>query len=262
MSGMRFRLPAASIALALALLTPVPLAPVQAGGTASASAEPSLSAAEPAPGFATPEDAVGAYMAGVAGADLDTVFGAAAIDEVSEGFRFDLQVDRFNAFVPFSLAPAEYPFYVDVNRALRAEQVARQVLNLSYSLLSSETIDGTVIAPVDQAWAEDFTQDVDPSRLATLTVVDIGIANEAAMQGERYQENAELQASSYGAEELTERVALFYFEGELYYVGFTLVRYGDSWKVLGQTSPMAGTDSLGTAIPTTLDDYEALTGPQ
>jgi hypothetical protein len=258
----RFPVSVASIVLTLALVMPAPAGAIAAVGATSSSAVPGRDSAEASGGLATPEDAVRAYMAGVTGADLVSILEATAIDEVAEGFRFDLQVDRFQAFVPFSLAPAAYPLYVDVNRALRTEQVARQVLNLSYSLLSSQTIDGNVIAPADQAWAEDFTREVDPSRLATLTVVEIGIANEAAMQGERYQQNAELQARSYGADELTERVALFYFEGELYYVGFTLVRYGDGWKVFDQTAPMAGTTALGTAIPTTLEDWEALTGPQ
>jgi hypothetical protein len=252
----------ASIALALVLLLPIVAVAADASATASPGEEPGPAAAEATVDLATPEDAVRAYMSGVTGADFDAILEAAAIDEVAEGFRFDLQVDRLQAYVPFSLAPAAYPFYADVNRALRTERVARQVLNLAYSLLSSQTIEGNIIAPADQAWAEDFTREVDPSRLATLTVVDVGIANEAAMQGERYQQNAELQARSYGADELTERVALFYFEGELYYVGFTLVRYGDGWKVLDQTAPMAGTTALGTAIPTTLDDWEALTGPQ
>lgn len=258
----RFPVSVASIALTLALVLPASAGAIAAVGAASGDPDRSSAAAEAVPAPATPEDAVRAYMAGVTGADFDAIVEAVAIDEVAEGFRFDLQVDRFQAYVPFSLAPAAYPFYVDVNRALRTEQVARQVLNLAYSLLSSETIDGNIIAPADQAWAEDFTRQVDPSRLATLTVVDVGIANEAAMQGERYQQNAELQARSYGADELTERVALFYFEDGLYYVGFTLVRYGDGWKVFDQTAPMAGTTSLGTAVPTTLDDWEALTGPQ
>ena len=67
------------------------------------------------------------------------------------------------------------------------------------------------------------------------------------MNDARYLENAARLASIYGADESTERVALFSFEGNYYYLGFTLLRYGDNWKISSQTSPLAGTSALGTA---------------
>jgi len=52
-----------------------------------------------------------------------------------------------------------------------------------------------------------------------------------------------------GADELTERVALVMLEGQGYLVGFTLLRYGDGWKVSSQSPPLAGTPSTGVATP-------------
>jgi hypothetical protein len=214
----------------------------------------------PAPGFPTPEDAVRAYMSGVANADADRILRATAIEEVSSAFRFDLSAERLNAMLLFdSLAPADYPFYADVNRAMQSARVLRQVQMLAYSLLSSEKIDGTAIVPVDRARAEAFISEVDPSRLGGLTIADIRFPNAKFEHATRYLATSALRAGTYGADELTERMVLFGFEGKLYDVGFTLLRYGEGWKVLEQDSALGGTDSLGTAQPTTAEDFDRLT---
>jgi hypothetical protein len=65
-------------------------------------------------------------------------------------------------------------------------------------------------------------------------------------------------AKVYGADELTERLALVQVNGNHYAVGFQLVRYGGDWKVLGQVSNLAGTSSSGAAELTTPEDFAAL----
>ena len=64
------------------------------------------------------------------------------------------------------------------------------------------------------------------------------------------------QAAIYGADELTERMALVSLDGKLYEVGFTLLRYGDDWRISSQTSALGNTAAVGTAVPTTRDDYD------
>ena len=61
----------------------------------------------------------------------------------------------------------------------------------------------------------------------------------------------------YGADELTERLALVAWNGKDYAVGFTLVRYGSDWKVLNQVSSLAGTPVTGAAKPVTQSDFDA-----
>ena len=118
-----------------------------------------------AAGSATPDEAVREYLAGVAAADAERILDASAIDEMAEGYRIAESVDRLQAFMPhLMLAPAEYPFYVEANRAQRADEIMSQVLMLAYGLLSGETIDGSPIVPVDRAWAEDFVARVDSSQ--------------------------------------------------------------------------------------------------
>ncbi len=70
------------------------------------------------------------------------------------------------------LAPAQYPLYVDINRAQRTDESLGQVLMFTYGLLSGETIDGSPLAPVDKAWTDAFVAQVDPARLADITVMD------------------------------------------------------------------------------------------
>ena len=211
-------------------------------------------------GFPTPEDAIRHYMAGVAQADVSKILEASAIGEMSTGFRFDLLADRLKAFVfPSSLAPADYPFYADMNRTLQSARVLSQVQMLAYSLLSSERMDGSVIAPVDKARADAFVQAVDPARLAGLTVADIRFSNARFEHDTRYLANAAAMASIYGADELTERLVLLSFDGKYYDIGFTLLRYGGDWKVSSQVANLAGTSALGTAQPTTIEGFDLMT---
>jgi len=213
-----------------------------------------------AAGSATPDEAVREYMAAVAAADAGRVLEASAIDEMAEGHRFAESVDRFKAFMPhLMMAPAEYPFYVEVNRAQRADEILRQVLMLDYGLLSGETIDGSPLTPVDGAWAEGFVAQVDPARLAGIEVMDARFPNPDLEVSERYLENAGALAATYSADELTERLVLFYFEGRTYALGFTLLRYGDTWLVSSQSSPIGGTSTFGTATPMTVEEYGSLT---
>jgi hypothetical protein len=245
------------------------LADALAMGTAPASVPPStrpaLVSPEPEPWttdapFSTPEATVREYMAGLADADLPRILGTVAVDEMAEGFRFDLQIERLKAFLSYDgMAPAGHPFFVEMNRVERVSVVMRQLRNLVYGLLSEETIDGSVIAPVDPAWAEDFVALVDPERLAGLALLDIGVANREMLESDVARTRDAERAAVYGADELTERVALVSFDGELDYVGFTLGRFGDGWKVISQDAPLAGVSNLGTAVPTTLEAWEALT---
>ena len=61
-----------------------------------------------------------------------------------------------------------------MNRVRRQNEVLSQVRNLAYSLLSTETIDGSVIANPGSERVQAFVTDVDPSRLAGIELVRIG----------------------------------------------------------------------------------------
>ena len=207
--------------------------------------------------LATPEDAIREYLAGVAAADAERILGASAIDEVAEGFRFAENAELLGAFLPIqSLAPAEYGFFADINRAQQAYRILWSVQMLAFGLLSGEEIDPSGIVPVDREWAASFVERLDPARLAGLEVIDIRFPDADLEHDRRYLENAARRASIYGGDDVTERLVLFSFEDQLYDVGFTLIRHGDAWKVLSQVSPLGNTSGLGTARPATAEDFE------
>jgi hypothetical protein len=222
--------------------------------------EPSaVPAASPSAIFSTPEAAITAYLDGVKQQDVSAVFAAGAIDDVAQDFDFKAYANRLQAMpLVTSPAPAEYPFYAEMNRVRRQNEILSQVRNLAYSLLSAETIDGSVIANPGSERVQAFVTDVDPSRLSGIELVQIGAPSPDLLTSTRFQENASKQAAIYGADELTERVALLSFEGKDYLLGFTLLRYGDSWKVTYQTSNLAGTSALGTVEPTTPEEFAGL----
>ncbi len=208
--------------------------------------------------FKTPEEAVTYYLEGVARNDVRKILQASAIKEMGEKFKFALYAERLHAIIPTYLAPAEYPFYAEINKEQVSTQILNQVKSLSYSLLSGEQLEGSVI-PADAGRADRFIKDVDPQRLSKLEVKKISLPNKTVMNEAGYVENAARVAKGYGADEATERLALISFGQNYYYLGFTLLRYGASWKIANQVSPLAGTSALGTAQQTTEEEFERLT---
>ena len=241
---MSFRVVASVIILGISLLTPASVAAADEQG---------------ALGYSTPEEAVRAYLAAFALADAEAILDTVAIDEVAERSRFDLLVEQVGAFSPlFQTAPSEYDFYVEMNRAAHTDEVLRQARNLAYSLLTDVDLDA-MTGDLDRAWAEDFVARVDPSRLDALTIVDVRTPDPERISSTFTQVLLARSAKSVGADEQTERVALVIFGRDTYAIGFTVVRYGDEWKVLRQSSTFAGTSPGGAARAITADEFDELT---
>ena len=212
-------------------------------------------------GAATPEDAVAAYLTAVAAGDVDAILAASAVDEMAAGFDFVASAERLRALnLNFSLAPSEYPMYAAMNGYQQAAQILAQVRNLAYGLLSDETIDGSIIAPVDEAQAAAFAASVDPSRLADLALVEVRAPEPEVTSSERYLDTVAQIAATYAADEMVERLALIELDGETFGLGLSLLRYGDEWSVSTQSSPVGGTSALGTAEPMTRQEFDARTG--
>ncbi|WP_137150211.1 hypothetical protein [Devosia sp. FKR38] len=193
----------------------------------------------------TPEAAVAAYLDGVASHDLAAVLAASAVEPMSEQFDFPAYVDRYQALNVAVPVPATDPMLVAINRANFTAQIVRQVQFLTYGLLSTVDIDQGRPLPMDAAAASAFAAEIDLSRLEALVVRQIGEVELPADKQPRYRANAAAQAVTYGAYEQVERGAVLDFEGASYLVGFTLLRYGDTWGVSSQSSALLGTSSLG-----------------
>jgi hypothetical protein len=211
--------------------------------------------------FKTPEEAITSYLEGVTQNDIQKITQACAINEMSEKFRFDLYTERLGGlFLPAqSLSPTNYPFYVETNKMQLSAQIFNQVKIFTFSLLSNEQVsDGSPITGMDAQRTNSFMKDVDPKRLSSLVVKKIGLPNKPLMNNSKYLDNAAKIALVYGADESTERVVLFSFEQKTYFLGFTLLRYGENWKISSPTSALAGTSALGAPQKTTEGDFENL----
>ena len=208
--------------------------------------------------FKTPEEAITYYLDGIAQNDIRKILQASAVNEMGGKFKFDLYVERLGAINPRDdLSPTEYPFYSEINKMNISSEILNQVKNLSYSLLSSEKMDGSTF-PADAERANRFIKEVDPQRLSRLEIKKISLPDKTVMNDARYLEIAAKDARSYGADELTERLVLFSFEQNYYYLGFTLLRYGANWKISSQVSPIGDTNPLGMAKKTTEEGFESV----
>ncbi len=238
--------------------TAPPAAPPQATGATPAptSQAPSTPASAV---LGTPEDAVHAYLAGVASNDVEAILEASAVEEASEGFDFVAQADRLKIIQPVGQpGPAEYPFYADINRSLFASRLLSQAQTLSYSMLSSTPI---VVQPVpaDGPAASAFVAEVDPAQLADLQVVDVRPPDPSLENDPQARSNALAVAAIYGASDSVQRVALLELGGSHYEVGFELLKYGDDWRVMVQSSSIAGLPGTGAATPITPEEFEEQT---
>lgn len=210
-------------------------------------------------GSLTPDDAVAAYIDGLVRHDFDAVLAATATDELSKKFDFVAFVDRLGALVSTAQAPSSDPMLVAINRAILAQQFARQVQVLIYRLMSDiDVVNGrTVVMSGDEAAV--FAAKIDPKRLAAIKLLKVGSPNPAVLNGERYRASTARIAKAYGADDYTERLALISFEGTTYVVGFTLLLYSSNWVVQSQNSAIAGGEANGLPKPITPAEFEAAT---
>ena len=208
--------------------------------------------------FTRPEDVINYYFEGVIQADTDKIIAACAINEMGENFRFDLFTERVGYLTFTTLSPTDYPLYVELNKAQLTQEILNRVKFFAYSLLSEEeTYTGKTIL-MDVERTNKFMREVNPEKLTEIEIQKIELSNKSLMSESRYIENATKIANIYGADESTERVVLFIFDNNYYYVGFSLLRYGENWKISSQVSPMANTIALGAAQEITVEEFEAM----
>lgn len=255
-----------SISLRIALTAGAVLAVVLAacssatpGATTTAAAATSSPPPSHGPGFATPEDAVRAYIAGVAAADVDAVLAASAVEDAATHFDFAAQAERLKLLQPLgNPGPAQYRFHARINRAYFSERLLSQTQALTYSLLASSPITANP-APADGTAGSAFAQHVDPAGLAGLEVVDVRPPNATLENDPKYRSNALAQAAIYGATDDAQRVALVKLGDSTYEVGFELLKYSVGWEVLLQNSTLAALPVTGVAQPITQDEFSRQT---
>lgn len=204
----------------------------------------------------TPESAVTAYITGIKQQDFDGIIAATATGKMSEGFDFVAFVGRLRTLALHTPAPSNAPLFIAVNEADFTAQIARKVKVLVYGLMTTSEVVQDRMIPMKGDGAKDFMSVVNADRLKGLELVKVGIPNPTLQNSEVNQRNRNELAKIYGADTITERVALVSFEGLHFVVGFSVIRYGDEWRVYSQDSPLA--NLVGPPQRITPEEFETM----
>lgn len=210
-------------------------------------------AAGPAFAYTTPEEAIAAYIEGVADRDFDAVIAASAVNNQSMKYDFVHQIGRIQTFTRNALMPVTDPMFVEMNKVGLSARIAGQVQLLVYGLMTTKDLGQPI--KMDERAAADFVSIVRADRLSGLELVRVGIPSPETLNNERYQLRANQAAKDDGADTSTKRLALLSFEGLNFVVGFHLLKYGDEWSVSGQFSLFGGL-GFGQTKRVTPEEFE------
>jgi hypothetical protein len=200
-------------------------------GTAGPTARDAVHACERYKSLATPEAAVNLYIESIAANDFACALRAYAAHEQAARFDFTALVRYVHMWSPASLkAPAGYPMFVEMNELQAKAEMAQATKLFVYGLLSDRELMRTYNAESD-AQIQAFIQAVDPARLATLRVVRIDQPRQSASNSPKAQELFKEFATRAGADEMTERIALYELSGRFFRSGFQLTRYDQRWTI-------------------------------
>jgi hypothetical protein len=162
-----------------------------------------------------------------------------AIDDYAAGFDFYTTARDMGSFTPTFLdGPTRYKMYVRINALKVTSEYVNQTMNFVASLLlddgmldklkrSSESSDADIRAVV---------RALDPAKLRSLKVVRIDQPRRSVTSTPKFAELARKQAARQGAEDSSDRIALFKLRGTYYWSGFNLMKYGKTWRIRRLTS--------------------------
>jgi hypothetical protein len=205
--------------------------------------------------FGTPEAAIEHYVKSIAAADVDAAMTAFAVHDVAAHYDY-AAVARFLPPVnPFSLyAPTHHDLYVRLNEMRLTAEAANAVKVYTYGLLVDPALEQAPAKPPTEADIAAFMAALDPSRLKALKLVRIDSAMKTAAANPEFLASQKRHAAFNGADEQTERLALYQLGQQSYSGGFQLLRYGNRWVISQPFSLLAHGPILAKTTPA---EYEA-----
>jgi hypothetical protein len=229
-------------------------------GTAGSTVQDAAHPCEPSianKSLATPEAAINLYVERIAANDFTCALRAYAAHEQAARFNFTALVSWVGVLNPGVLkAPAEYPMFVEMNELRAKAEMAESTKRFVYGLLTD--MDPTGSQPVESdAEIQAFVQAVNPARLAKMKVVRIDQPRQSVTNGPEAQAHFKRLSTLEGADEMTERMALYELSGQFFSSGFRLCRYDKSWKIYKLESDYGRLPVGRVALKTTAAEYEA-----
>ena len=237
-------------------------------GETAPAADPAPAAADAAPaeesnaryegdGFATPEDAVLAYLAGLKNLDMDRMLGAYAWETQAEHYSFRDLLLRAKGIDP-SYVPG-MPFTSGLLVSANLEQMRQKQVTAIYQALEmyllrenhmSNTNTYSIKFENDAEIEAYFRLFSDSGRLQSLAAMDsirfyssddvTGFNEKPEAGQERLRELYEKQTRPYGADEVRDIVVLFDAGKETLYAAPTVARYGEKWYLVNVSSYTSG----------------------
>ena len=203
--------------------------------------------------FDTPEAAIDHYVKSIAAADLDAAMQSLAVDDIAARYDFPAVARWLPLAQPATLyAPTNHDVYVRLNKMRLAGELSNGTKMIIYSLLGIE-----IEAPARHATDADIAafMTADPSRLRALKVVRIDQPGKPVVNTPEMIAMYKRHASFHGADEQTERLALYQLGDQHYWSGFQLLRYGKRWVISQLFSAFVAGSGPGVG-KTTPAEYE------
>jgi len=208
--------------------------------------------------FGTPEAAVEHFVKSIAADDLDGALQAFAVDELvarAELIASETAKRRERSGVRVSKSRTFLRMFAIKLTAECASETRRFVYAL---LLDNDRADW--LTEATDANIDSFIRAADPARLKSLQTVRIDQPVPSVTRTASALENAKAHASAEGADDSTERIALFRLDGKHYRGVFGLLRYGGSWRIRRLSSFHDGDGPHDPPVrATTPEKYQELT---
>jgi len=209
--------------------------------------------AAPRPRFASPEAAVHHFVEHLAADDIDGAMQAFQIDDIFAAFDAAANVRSDHG-----AALSDHRIMVGAAKISVTAKFARDTRQFVYGLLLAAPEAYTLTTASDES-VQRFIGDVDPARLQAVRIMRIDQPAPSAMNSAEGVALAKSRAARQGAEDSTERIALFQLDGMYYAAGFSLLKAGDTWRISDFESVYAGIGDRDFPIrKTTLEAYAEL----
>lgn len=207
--------------------------------------------------FDSPEAAIIHYFEKIAENDIEGALQACAVQECENKYDFKKQAIRNQSLMPLSVSysPNKYDMYRIRNRIKMENYFANIIVSVCYSLTTdAPVIHGETMLFSNEAEVDRFIAEVNPEQLKDLKVMRIDYSCPSKQNSEQNQENFQINAATWGADEMREYVVLLELQNRYYMAGYSVNRYGEGWKING-TAPLTGMSGSGEVEAISEDDY-------
>ncbi len=210
-------------------------------------------------GYDTPEETIEAFANAIAAEDLETAIALFGSGHKVEGYDYSKWIMRTRSWNQ-SYGWLRNPASDGIFKELTYEKIKSEAVDGVYNILFS--IKGYGNEEYEEYYnsganiyfdnerdlytaINDLAYLTDIDALDTFRVVRIDYSWPEQQDSESGRRSFENQADLYGADDINEYTVLYEYNGNTYFGGMTLIKYGDKWYILYTSATLAGQRSQG-----------------